>query len=316
MNTRNSRPGVCRHTMQEHCEDHALLIPEQLGRFSDAHLFMAGRESSIFYKDLKNDLRGIEFCTSQPCLTYVIDGQETFTSFDNDDVQIAGTEMLLMPRNMYLVSDFRSASGPLKSFLFFFGDDVLEEFLLDTRGDGKPDVPVDGPLKIKSSPALNHYMSALMKVYKPSSRPSAVLRIKLLELLYLLHQQDHSGAIRAAISSAHSHARKRNIARLMSEHFLRDLTVKDYAELSGRSLSTFAREFRRIYNKSPQQWLIEARLEHARKLVLSSGLSITEIACSIGYDNVSHFIKTFRKQFGGTPKQLRQADPEIFKAAG
>ena len=143
-----------------------------------------------------------------------------------------------------------------------------------------------------------------------------MLRIKLLELVYLLHQQDHSGAIRAAISNAHSHARKRNIARLMSEHFLRDLTVKDYAELSGRSLSTFTREFRRIYNKSPQQWLIEARLEHARKLVLSSGLSITEIAYSIGYDNVSHFIKTFRKQFGGTPKQLRQADPGIFKAAG
>lgn len=255
-------------------------------------------------------MRGVEFYTSQPCLTYVIDGQETFTSFDNDDVQIAETEMLLMPRNMYLVSDFRSAFGPLKSFLFFFGVGVLEEFLLATKGDEKPDASVDGPLKIKSSSAVNHYMSALMRVYKPRPRHSAALRIKLLELLYLLHEQDDTGTFRATISNAHSHGRKRNIVQIMSKHFLRDLTVKDYAELSGRSLSTFTREFRRIYNKSPQQWLIEARLDHARNLVLSSDLSITEIACSIGYDNVSHFIKTFREHFGNTPKQLRQADPD------
>jgi AraC-like DNA-binding protein len=316
MSTNSMRSGGPRRTVKEHCEGHALLIPEQLGRFADAHLFMTDRESSIFYKNLEHDLRGIEFYTSQPCLTYIIDGQETFTSFDNDDVQIAETEMLLMPRNMYLVSDFRSAFGPLKSFIFFFGDGVLEEFLADTKGDEKPGVSVDGPSKIKSSSALNHYMSALRRVYKPRSRLSAVLRIKLLELLYLLHEQDRSGTFRATISNAHSHARKRNIARLMSEHFLRDLTVKDYAELSGRSLSTFSREFRRIFNKSPQQWLIEARLEHARNLVLSSDLSITEIAYSVGYDNVSHFIKTFRVQFGNTPKQLRQVSPEFPKVGG
>ena len=294
MTTNSTRSGEPRRTVKEHCEDHALLIPAQLGRFADAHLFMTDNESSIYYKDLKNDLRGIEFYTSQPCLTYIIDGQETFTSFDNDDVQIAETEMLLMPRNMYLVSDFRSAFGPLKSFLFFFGDGVLEEFQVNRKGDEKPGVSVDGPLKIKSSSALNHYMSALRRVYKPSPRPSAMLRIKLLELLYLLHEQDRTETFRVTISNAHCHARKRNIARLMSEHFLRDLTVKDYAELSGRSLSTFTREFRRIYNKSPQQWLIEARLDHARNLVLSSDLSITEIACSIGYDNVSHFMVPWR----------------------
>ncbi len=309
MTSSNVRHGARRRTVREHCEDHALLIPEQLGRFADAHLFMADKESSIFYKDLEKDLRGIEFYTSQPCLTYIIEGRETFTSFDNDDVQIAETEMLLMPRNMYLVSDFRSAFGPLKSFLFFFGDDVLDEFLLDTKGDEKPGVSVDGPLRIASSPVFNHYMSALRRVYKPNPRPSSLLRIKLLELLYLLHEQDRSRAFRTAISNAHGHARKRNIARLMAEHFLRDLTVKDYAELSGRSLSTFTREFRRIYGKSPQQWLVEARLEHARNLVSSSDSSISEIAHSIGYDNVSHFIKTFRKQFGYTPKQFRQCNP-------
>ena len=294
-------------TVQEHCEEHTLLIPEQLSGFADAHLFMTDKESSIYYKDLERDLRGVEFYASRPCLTYIIDGQETFTSFDNHDVQVNETEMLLMPRNMYLVSDFRSAFGPLKSFLFFFGNDVLEEVLLDTKADERPEINVDGPLKIKPIAAINHYISALRRVYKPSPRITPTVRIKLLELLYLLHEQDRTGAFRATIATAHSHTQKRNIARLMSEHFLRDLTVQDYAELSGRSLSTFTREFRRIYNLSPKQWLIEARLRHARELVTDSNITITEIAYTIGYDNVSHFIKTLKDQIGETPKQLRQA---------
>lgn len=82
-----------------------------MGSFADAHLFMTDQYSSIFYKNLKHDLCGIEFYTNQPCLTYIVDGQETFTSFDNNDVQISETEMLLMPRNMYLVSDFRVVSS-------------------------------------------------------------------------------------------------------------------------------------------------------------------------------------------------------------
>lgn len=294
-------------TVQEHCRQNTLLIPEQLGGFADAHLFMADGQSSIYFKNLRRDLRGIEFYSSKPCLTYIIAGRETFTSFDNKDVQLGETELLMMPRNMYLVSDFKSARGPLKSFLFFFGRQVLEEFLLDTRRDQRPDLRVDGPLKLGPIAPIDHFMAALRTVYKPSPRPTPVLRLKLLELLYLLHESDRTGAFRATIANAHTHTEKRNIARLMSEHFLRDLSVQDYAELSGRSLSTFNREFRRIYDKSPKQWLIDARLDHAKDLVLATEKSVSEIASAVGYDNVSHFIKTFRQQFGDTPKQLRQS---------
>ncbi|MEM8572133.1 MAG: AraC family transcriptional regulator [Pseudomonadota bacterium] len=298
------RPRV---TVGAHCEADTLVIPEQLGGFADAHLLMADQDSSIFYKDLERDLRGVEFYTSRPCLTYILEGRETFTSFDSFDVELGAAELLLMPREMFLVSDFVSAEGPLRSFLFFFGDTVLDEFLLNTEPSGTTGLGADRPLKIAPSVPVRQYMNALRLVYRPSPRPNPAARIKLLELLYLLHEQDRSGALRATIATAHLHTRKRNIAQIMARHALRNLKVEDYAALSGRSLSTFTREFRGIYGMSPKRWLIEARLAHAKELVTGSDLRISEIAFTIGYENASHFIKAFKLRFGETPKRMRQA---------
>lgn len=307
MNATELRTTGSRPTLKEYAADNTLLIPEHLNSFSDTHLFMTDRTSNIFYKSLERDLNGLEFYTNQPCLGYVVGGQESFTSFNNKEFIVRETEMIIIPKNLYLVSNFRSKNGPLKAFLFFFAREVLEEFLFNTTPDASNEHNVNGPLTLKSSASINQYMTSLRSIYKPNVRPTKLLRHKLMELLYLLHREDRTGKFRATISHVHSHGHKRNIAHLMGEHYLRDLTIHDYAELSGRSLSTFTREFRRIYNMSPKKWLIDARLSHARNLVIGSDINITEIANIIGYDNVSHFIKTFKQQFGITPKQLRQA---------
>ncbi len=309
MNHNEQKTIPKRPTIQAHCEDKTLLIPEQLNQFADAHIFMTDRQSCLYYKDLAADLRDIEFYTNQLCLTYVLEGTESFTAFDGQEIRLQAKDILLMPRNIYLVSDFQSHLGPLRSFLFFFSKDLVQEFLATTSQDVLAKDGVDGPLKIPASSSVSQYMEALRKVYKPNPRPSVILRVKLLELLYLLHEQDRKGLFRATLLKAQNQSQKRNIAHLMAEHALKPLSVEDYAALSGRSLSTFTREFRQLYGKSPKQWLIEARLDYARHLVLETSLTVTEIAFAIGYENVSHFIKTFRDSFGETPKKVRQNRP-------
>jgi AraC-like DNA-binding protein len=80
--------------------------------------------------------------------------------------------------------------------------------------------------------------------------------------------------------------------------------LNDYALLSGRSLSTFHRDFKRYNDITPKQYLLDLKLEYACDQLKNSDKPVSEISYDIGYENVSHFIKAFKKKYNTTPKQL------------
>lgn len=89
----------------------------------------------------------------------------------------------------------------------------------------------------------------------------------------------------------------------MNQHFDKNLSVVDFANLSGRSVSTFNRDFRRKYELTPKQWLIAKKMQKSDAL-LKAGASVTDCALSVGYSNVSHFIKAYKQAYGDTPKAI------------
>ncbi|MGW8815947.1 helix-turn-helix domain-containing protein [Gordonia terrae] len=56
---------------------------------------------------------------------------------------------------------------------------------------------------------------------------------------------------------------------------------------------------------TPQAWLIQKRLERARKLLLSTDATISAISTHVGFRDVSHFSRAFRRHFGANPKSFR-----------
>ena len=91
----------------------------------------------------------------------------------------------------------------------------------------------------------------------------------------------------------------------MLEHYDKNLTISDYASLSGRSLSTFNREFKKKYNKTPKQWLIEKKMQKAHTY-LNTGQNVTNTAFALGYQNVSHFIRAYKSVYEQTPKSMQK----------
>lgn len=66
------------------------------------------------------------------------------------------------------------------------------------------------------------------------------------------------------------------------------------------------REFSAAYGIPPLKYLIARRLEEAKKMLLTTDLTIREISSKVGYDNVNHFINLFKKDTGLTPGSFRQ----------
>jgi len=92
-------------------------------------------------------------------------------------------------------------------------------------------------------------------------------------------------------------------------HIRRHLTdgnrLAELARIVGMSPFHFARIFRALTGVPPHRYLLEARMQHARAL-LYEGASVTQAAVAAGYDDFSHFSRTFRRCFGHPPSQLRR----------
>jgi len=96
-----------------------------------------------------------------------------------------------------------------------------------------------------------------------------------------------------------------DIEKVMSQNFLFNLKVEEFAKLCGRSLSAFKREFKDLYNTSPSRWIKSKRLQHAKKLLTETNLNINQIAYDSGYINSSHFIKSFKEKYNLPPHKYR-----------
>lgn len=89
--------------------------------------------------------------------------------------------------------------------------------------------------------------------------------------------------------------------QLINDTATQTFTVTDYAKEVGISEYHFYRLFKKVYNISPKQLLIEKRLESAHKLLIAENLGVGEVASICGYADIFTFSKAFKKRFGIAP---------------
>lgn len=97
---------------------------------------------------------------------------------------------------------------------------------------------------------------------------------------------------------------KIDLEAYMIQNFTFNVSLDKFAKLTGRSLATFKRDFRKTFNDSPGQWLTKKRLEEAHFLIDKKNKKPSEIYLDLGFENLSHFSYAFKKQFGISPKSL------------
>ncbi len=104
---------------------------------------------------------------------------------------------------------------------------------------------------------------------------------------------------------------KADLNEFMLHHALSDMNLADLAKLSGRSLSTFHRDFKRIFSTSPHKWLLKQRLQKAKELLLTSGKGASAIYLELGFKDLAHFSRVFKKEFGIPPSAISKKESWI-----
>ncbi|NLP57291.1 AraC family transcriptional regulator [Lutibacter sp. B1] len=93
--------------------------------------------------------------------------------------------------------------------------------------------------------------------------------------------------------------------RLFMEHYYtQKIPLNELAKLSGRSIATFHREFKRTFNTSPHQWIKERRLLKAKELLTLTNRKPSDIYIELGFEDLAHFSRSFKKHFGKNPSKV------------
>jgi AraC family transcriptional regulator len=124
--------------------------------------------------------------------------------------------------------------------------------------------------------------------------------------LHLLKKYSTAGTIGENASGGLSGFKLRRVKEYIDANLEDDLSLAELAEVADLSQFHFARAFRKSTGKTPQQFLMEQRIERAKILLTDENLPLVEISLRTGFKNQSHFTTLFRKLTKLTPKIWRE----------
>lgn len=148
---------------------------------------------------------------------------------------------------------------------------------------------------------LENYVNSLTPYLQGSASYQApLINLKTKELVLLLIQT--VPGIRQVLFDFDEPG-KIDLVSFMNTQYRYNVGLDRMAYLTGRSLSTFKREFKKTFNTTAGRWLTKKRLEEAHYLIAQKGKTASEIYLDLGFEDLSHFSTAYKKVFGKSPSQ-------------
>jgi transcriptional regulator GlxA family with amidase domain len=99
----------------------------------------------------------------------------------------------------------------------------------------------------------------------------------------------------------------RRVTAYVHERIGSPISLDDLASVAGVSRFHFHRQFRKSMGVTPHDYVLRARIEHAKALLTGSDLTIGEVSGAVGFADQSHFSNIFRKLTAMTPRGFRNS---------
>ncbi|WP_188316229.1 AraC family transcriptional regulator [Chitinophaga agrisoli] len=237
-------------------------------------------------------------------LLFVLQGHKRLHIDESTYTAEAG-HLMLMKRGIYTMSEFIEEGLNYEALLLFFNDEFVKKFLHHYQLTTTQAAPAPSHLVIPSNELLDNFKSQYMSYFgKTMDNLEMILKLKLQEVLLLLLAGPQRKNILEFLQSI-TFGQPLDIDYIVRKHLFQPLTLEELAKLSGRSLASFKRDFQQRYQSAPKKWINEQRLAHAHMLLQHSDKQVSEVAMGCGFENIPHFIRIFKQEYGVTPNHAR-----------
>lgn len=159
----------------------------------------------------------------------------------------------------------------------------------------------------KKDPLIQNIGLTLLETSTNSDARSDLFADSLIQSLTLHLLTNYTNAARVPVVSSGglSGYRLNRVIEFINSNLENDISLNDLAEVAGLSAFHFSRAFRKSTGKTPQQYVMQQRLERAKMLLARPDLPIVEVSLRSGFKNQSHFTSWFRRYTNFTPKLWR-----------
>ena len=225
-----------------------------------------------------------------------------------------GDSLVMAPQELVQI-DFPDASPeePTRCLTLEIGcstiSKVLNQMSDEIPEDEKASLIEDNTLKYESlrDNRINNAIHRICSYYTQSlDQTSRKLLIEhTLQELVILIMQTKARSIIASRNGCEM-PRLEFIVDYIMDHLHQELSVEELSDKACMSKPTFYRYFKKIIGVPPADFVNTKRMQMAKQLLTREPLAVGDVGHAVGYHNTSHFIRSFKKHYGQTPKQYQK----------
>lgn len=236
-------------------------------------------------------------------LIKILSGHAQLSAYDRQLDLKANAYAFVTPGGFSKIKMFPEKNKPFRLICLNFNDCFLEEY--HRKNSFRPITGKNHPLPgfeiIEPSLWLDAVFASLNYYTQSDELPDEYLvNMKLAECLYVLknkYNELYQGLFNHKIGN------KTDLNAFMTNNYMYNAPLERFAELSGRSLSTFRRDFMNLFGMQPHKWILQKRLETARKRIVENGERPSDIFWELGFETLAHFSRKFKERYGYSPSK-------------
>jgi AraC-like DNA-binding protein len=246
---------------------------------------------------------------NEACFLYMISGEQEINS-TIEHWRLNSKEAVLMKCGIHFSEWLKSSkSEKCEAIAIHLHPDVLKKIyekelpaFINKSKSIKNDFSKN---KIVNDELIYNYIASMQFYFNnPSLVSDELLVLKLKELILLLTKTENALSIQHLLDRLFT-PREYDFKEIIEAHITSNLTVEELGKLTNTSVSSFKREFKKIFKDSPAQYFKNKKLERAIGLLSLTDNRIGDIAYECGFNDQAHFSRSFLTKFSVTPSKFR-----------
>ena len=210
-------------------------------------------------------------------------------------------DIFLIPRNqLATIINYPKDGQPHKTVVMHLTAARLRDFYDNLNW--KPHASESQKIyRFHDHPLLESCLASLVPYFDVTDLPESIASLKITEAISILRAIDPK--IDQVLANFEEPG-KIDLVSYMEKNFMFNLPLEKFGYLTGRSLTTFKRDFSKAFHTTPQRWLTQKRLELAHYQFIENKRKPIDVCYEVGFENLSHFSYAFKKHFGYAPTTL------------
>lgn len=259
--------------------------------FSDAIVYSLNTDKQTEYDNI----------LTEHVLLFQLSGEMTFETSEQRIIAQPGQIYLVRKHQFVKATKKPTEEQDYNAYLFILKEDVLRQYALEKSIVVPHELQTQFKNFLFSNNRLFDSLGSSLSFHareqlKPD-HPLSILKIReMIEIL--LHTNPKLQEFLFDFSQPH----KIDLEKFMLANYKFNVGMEHFAMLTGRSLATFKRDFKKVFGDSPGRWLHDTRLKEAHYQIQKNGKKPSSVFLEVGFESFAHFSNAFKAKYGYSPK--------------